>query len=77
VIVVATESHRKSLFQRLLASGVDDTAAIEQGFYLPLDVDETLSTFMVNDLPDAVRFMNLPLRCGRKIGQMRQFRSNT
>lgn len=59
VIVVATESHRKSLFQRLLASGVDGTAAIEQGFYLPLDVDETLSTFMVNDLPDAVRFMKV------------------
>jgi DNA-binding NarL/FixJ family response regulator len=59
VIVVATESHLKGLFQGLLARGVDAAAAIEQGLYLPLDVDETLSTFMVNDLPDSVRFLKL------------------
>ena len=29
---------------------------IEQGLCLPLDVAETLSTFMVNDLPDPMRF---------------------
>jgi DNA-binding NarL/FixJ family response regulator len=59
VIVVATESHRTGLLQRLLACGVDAAAAIEQGLYLPLDVDEALSTFMVNDLPDSVRFLNV------------------
>ena len=57
VIVIATESHRTSLLQKLLSRGVDGAAAIEQGFYLPLDVDEALSTFMVNDLPDSVRFL--------------------
>ena len=56
VIVVATESHRKSLLQRLQEHGVDIAAAIEQGRYVSLDVAETLSTFMVNDLPDPVRF---------------------
>jgi hypothetical protein len=56
VIVIATESHRKSLLQRLQAQGVDVATAIEQGIYIPLDVDDTLSTFMVNDLPDPVRF---------------------
>src|SRR5271169_6297452 len=59
VIVVATESHRKSLLQRLQAHGVDSAAAIEQGRYIPLDVAETLSTFMVNDLPDPVRFFKI------------------
>jgi DNA-binding NarL/FixJ family response regulator len=59
VIVVATESHRKSLLQRLQARGVDSATAIEQGRYLPLDVAETLSTFMVNDLPDPVRFLKV------------------
>jgi DNA-binding NarL/FixJ family response regulator len=55
-IVIATESHRKSLLQSLQAHGVDYAAAIEQGRYIPLDVAETLSAFMVNDLPDPVRF---------------------
>jgi DNA-binding NarL/FixJ family response regulator len=59
VIVVATESHRTGLLQELLARGVDAAAAIEQGLYLPLDVDEALLTFMVNDLPDSVRFLNV------------------
>jgi hypothetical protein len=55
VIVVMTESHRTTVLETLLARGVDGAAAIEQGLYLPLDVDEALSTFMVNDLPDSVR----------------------
>jgi DNA-binding NarL/FixJ family response regulator len=59
VIVIATESHRKSLIQRLQARGVDSAAAIEQGRYLPLDVSATLSTFMVNDLPDPARFFKV------------------
>jgi DNA-binding NarL/FixJ family response regulator len=59
VIAVATESHRKSLLEGLLARGVDGVAAMEQGFYLSLDVDEALSTFMVNDLPDPVRFLKV------------------
>jgi len=45
----------------LLASGVDGAAAIEQGLYLPLDVDQMLSTFMVNGLPDSVRLLDV---CG-------------
>jgi len=32
---------------------------MEQGRYLPLDAAETLSTFMVNDLPDPVRFLRV------------------
>src|SRR5208337_1270379 len=56
VIVVATELHRNILLQRMQAHGVDVFAAIEDGSYIPLDVADTLSTFMVNDMPDPIRF---------------------
>jgi DNA-binding NarL/FixJ family response regulator len=59
VIVVATDSHQKSLLQRLQEHGMDWAAAVEQGCYIPLDVGETLSTFMVNDLPDPARFLKV------------------
>ncbi len=57
VIVIATESHRKSLLQRLREHGVDIVAAVEQGRYVPVDVAETLATFMVNDQPDPARLL--------------------
>ena len=56
VVVIATESHRARLLQRLRADGVDVGVAIEQGSYISLDVADTLSTFMANDLPDPARF---------------------
>ncbi len=59
VIVVATEVHRKHLLARLQAHGADVIAALEQGRYIPLDAAETLSTFMVNDLPDRLRFFKV------------------
>ena len=59
VIVVATESHRRSLFETLRARGTDSAAAMEQGLYLSLDVHQALSTFMVNDLPDPARFQKV------------------
>jgi hypothetical protein len=59
VIAVATEPHRKSLLQRLQEQGVDTIAAIEQGRYVSVDVDDTLSAFMVNDLPDPMRFFGV------------------
>jgi CheY-like chemotaxis protein len=59
VIVVATELHRGSLLPRLQAHGLNIGAAIEEGRYISLDAAETLSTFMINDQPDPVRFMNV------------------
>lgn len=56
VIVLATPSHRKGLLHRLKAHGVNIAAATEQGLYQALDVEETLAAFMVNDLPDPVKF---------------------
>ncbi len=58
-IVLATESHRDRLLPRLQAHGLDIGAAIEQERYIALDVEDTLSTFMVNDLPDPAAFMRI------------------
>jgi DNA-binding NarL/FixJ family response regulator len=63
VIVIASESHREGLLRRLRLRGTDVNAAIEQGRYIPLDVDETFSKFMVNDLPDPVRFFRAAHEC--------------
>lgn len=57
VIVIATESHRESLLQKLREHGVDIVAAAEQGRYISVDVVETLATFMVNDQPDPARLL--------------------
>jgi DNA-binding NarL/FixJ family response regulator len=59
VIVVATEAHRNNLFQRLQAQGLNIGAATEQGRYIPLDIADTLATFLVNDVPDPVRFLKV------------------
>jgi DNA-binding NarL/FixJ family response regulator len=55
-IVVITESHRDGLVSRLKAQGIDVDATTQQGIYIQLDVNKTLSTFMVNDMPDASQF---------------------
>jgi DNA-binding NarL/FixJ family response regulator len=57
--VVATESHRDSLFQRLKEDGLDVDAAIKHRRYISLDVGKTLSTFMLNDMPDSERFVEV------------------
>jgi len=56
VIVVATESHRVSLREILQGHGVDIAAAVQEGRYIPLDVDEMLSSFMAGGMPDPSRF---------------------
>ncbi len=59
VIVIATESHRTNLRQRLQARGRDMATAIQEGTYISMDVAEVLSEVMVNDWPDATRFLRL------------------
>jgi len=58
-IVVATKPHRDKLLQRLQTHGLDIPSAMNQGRYIALDAAETLSTFMVNDLPDPLRFFKI------------------
>jgi CheY-like chemotaxis protein len=59
VIALMTASHLNSLFLRLQAQELDISTAISEGRYIPLDVADTLATFMVNDLPDPVRFRKI------------------
>ena len=56
VIVVATESHHANLSRRLVTDGFNVSAKIEEGTYIPVDVTDALSSFMVNDFPDSVLF---------------------
>ena len=56
-IVVATKPHREMLLERLKDQGVDVDALMQQGAYLSMDAADTLSTFMINDWPDADRFL--------------------
>lgn len=58
-IVVISESHRDGLVLRLKAQGLDVDAATQQGTYIQLDAANTLSTFMVNDMPDSPRFFEV------------------
>ena len=58
-IVNVTKSHRDSLIQRLKAEGVKVDRAIQEGTFILLNAVDTLSTFMVNGLPDPVRFLGV------------------
>jgi DNA-binding NarL/FixJ family response regulator len=58
-IAVITEAHRDGLGLRMENQGLDLEAAIQQGTYIQLDVAKTLSTFMVNDVPDSARFFQV------------------
>ena len=55
-IVIATEPHRDSLLVRLQQYGVNANNAVEQGRYIALDAAGALSTLMVDNEIDAVRF---------------------
>jgi DNA-binding NarL/FixJ family response regulator len=59
VIVIATESHRANLRQRLQAHGRDMATAIQQGSYISLDADDMLSEVMVNDWPNSTRVLKV------------------
>ena len=63
VIVIATESHRAEILDRLKADQMDMEAATEQKRYVALDRDEILAAIMVNDLPD-------PIRCAKLVGDV-------
>jgi hypothetical protein len=59
MVVVATESHLVSLRQTLQAQGVDVATVVDEGRYIPLSVAETLSTFMIDGLPDRVGILRV------------------
>jgi len=56
VIVVATRSHRDSIVRSLRSRSVNIELAEQHGKYIAVDVAEMLSSFMVDGMPDPVRF---------------------
>jgi DNA-binding NarL/FixJ family response regulator len=58
-VAIATESHHDGLIQRLKARGVDIDGAIREGTYIPSNAAKSLSTFMVNDMPDSDQFFEV------------------
>lgn len=70
VIVITTEAHRDGIRRKLQARGWDVEAAIHEGIYISLDASETLSTFMVNDWPEATRLFEMAGNLIRDAAQM-------
>ena len=58
-VVIASETHHREFLSRLQAYGVNVRVAIEQARYVAQDVTAALSSLMVNDLPDPLRFSKL------------------
>jgi DNA-binding NarL/FixJ family response regulator len=58
VVLVASGPRRQEIDQRLRASGVDVDRALEDGRYLPTDLEDMLSTFIVEGRLDEARFLN-------------------
>jgi DNA-binding NarL/FixJ family response regulator len=56
LIVITVASRRDALQQGLQARGIDVDRTMREGRYLPLDLTDTLSQFMVDDWPDEARF---------------------
>jgi hypothetical protein len=57
-ILLATSSHRELLLPLLETQGLNIRAAIVKGMYIEEDAVDTLSTLMVDGMPDPVRFAN-------------------
>ena len=55
VVLVATETRRTAIRQKLETDGVDVAALVEQGTYIPLDATDALSRVMINNMPDRGR----------------------
>ena len=56
-IVLATKAHREGLVERLKGEGFDVDVAVRQGTYISLDAADTLSTVMMNGVPDRAGFL--------------------
>jgi len=55
-IIVATPSHIAMLDEKLGQLGMNVDDLISENFYVPLDAEETLESFMIDDWPDAPLF---------------------
>ena len=72
VIIIATEQHLEELNTRLIQHGFDLTALRASNQYMPLEADEILQSFMVNNWPDEQLFnqsISNIIRKGRQQGR--------
>ncbi len=58
-VIIATSNHHKRLVRRLKGIGLDADAAMKEGAYIPVDALGTLSMFMVNGMPEPLRFSRI------------------
>lgn len=56
VLIVATAEHRMQLVKELKDSGVNVRSVARDGRFVMFDAEDTLATFMVDQMPDAERF---------------------
>jgi len=77
VVVVGTKARRQGLDESLRQGGLDLSAFRASGHYLPLDAAQTLSQFMIGQLPDRARFTDVVggiiERAGRGRRELRAF----
>jgi PAS domain S-box-containing protein len=58
-VIIATRIHIEGLEQRLRARGLDTLEASTQGRYVAIDASQTLSSIMVEGMPDSARFTEI------------------
>src|SRR5258708_13892287 len=58
-IVIPTKAHRDGIPRQQRERGIALAGALEQGPYVVLDADETLSRLLVDGRPDETRFVAL------------------
>ena len=56
VIIIATKEHLAELNKRLKSQNFNLEDLIERDQYIPIEANDALSKFMVNDWPDEIRF---------------------
>lgn len=59
VVIIATREHLNYLNSRLITQNFDIETLIFNDQYIPLDAEECIAAFMVNDLPDEVLFTRM------------------
>jgi len=72
VIVIATEKHLLALHGRLRSYGLHVDSLIAENRYIPMNAEEILATFMVNNWPDEELFMQTVSKLIRKAGKKNQ-----
>jgi hypothetical protein len=56
VIIIATQEHISALHHRFVQQDIDLEAFIKNDQYIPLNAEQVLASFMVNNWPDEPRF---------------------